>query len=550
MESRVRHLEAVLASLMAGSEEAAFNELKRLRNEAFADSDEVSKEPQEAHMPTEDVQQLWDPGVDYDSSPYPPILDPALLSNLDIYHIGNLPREHDVVTSINAFHQAPGELFPVMSRGESKKLMNACYNVESRPIQEAELCLLCSIAALGSHFVPDDVLGSVKKSLARSASMLFHESWNLDLVTGLRVMLCQAIFLFMEKQGAFRVALTSGLSVARWCFINDPRTIPETSESIRIVFRSFMFLDAYASMHLDYPSETSLEELKLATTPLNANRGEKPDYNDQFTFLIGNLAKESRQVLIDLDGPNMSSIAMINQRLQSFYIWKKALPDDFLMQSITDEGTLKRKWDDGLWLKVIFLHETYVSVVVLLTRHLMPDILNNRLAGRGWPSEIDTEAAKNCYEAAMEACRACIRFYVLPKYSKDSLYQQNWVLLCDVFVLLCLLLADATVSFTLSSADIEKDLDQLEQAIALMSRQKCHEQLRDSLLSVAKPLLGELEVSYKLSSGASSAILNKEKKTRIAEQAIFVLRSSIGRRSKQTLANMALPVDNMPDWWI
>ena len=554
LETKLRELEATVSMFTFGSKKEVAGALRHLRSGPHGHGDVADgMSPQEqrgrsSRSSSDGVQEIWDSVIDGGSPSIPPSftsnfasVDSGYNSDLELYHEDRFPCEKDVRSSIAAFENGPAKLFFVMTPADSQDLLYHFYGAGSRGANKLDICLLCGFAAFGASFVPDIIPGRTKESLFRTALLLINECYEAGGLQGLRALVCLALSSFVDKRKSIRVTLASALEVARWTRLSGKLSTDQT-ETFRKLYRSMIVLDSYLATKYPYFSTVSPDEVHFAavSSPLDASSRAE----NSFSLHMNSLALLSGSIAADVKNEDRYSVGCIDGWMDQLDAWHQTLPDDMRLNMLTSPSENDRPYE--MQIPILLLHEAFLSIVLFLHRGLLPSILEQR-AVDDWRLNQSSGSTNECYCRTVMVARQNIRVNNLLATNAPEIFRQCWLLLCELFICSCILLADTALSISSGSKEgAGENLDRVEEAMETMKHMRRADELDADLQTELTPLSRELRSIYE-AMGKASEMKGPESGARPLLQLCVRLLKTINQLPfKQALANALSSTEKEP----
>ena len=535
LKAKVRELEGCVQIFKNGSSEEVMTELRRLRSlpEGMADDPGSENASQDAWESESEGQNQILTLPETDSFLY-----------LELYHGEKLPPREDVQAAIAALNDPAASLFFVLSPEDGEELLERLYASEPPRVGRADLCALCAFAALGRYLTNPKSERS-RQTLFRTAMMLVDECCELDSLQTLRAILSLSLFTLVEKKSGVRVSLASGLQIARWVWQNENTTDfnSERHREFRKLYRSLIVLESFLANKFAFHSTVSEHEMEVV---IGSELGRGPSEADTFAVALYYLAHFTKNVATDVRNDDRYSFELVNDYMQQLSTWYDALPENARLASLNDTQHVGSQ--DGMWTAILYMHETFLSIVIELHRKLIPPLLGQRLMGQGWSIDGSVENANDCYSRTMLAAQQCVRVNSLLTSTTGAVFRRCWLLLCESFVCILLLLADAALSFLTQSHDgMESKLSRIGDAVESLIHMREIDGMVVGFLKTLTPLLQELR---SIQEARSKVEFSSPPNPRtLLEYIIEVLKHINRHQSAKALANAASSRSGSSDWW-
>ena len=463
---------------------------------------------------------------------------------LELYHGEKLPPREDVQAAIAALNDPAASLFFVLSPEDGEEMLERLYASEPPRVGRADLCALCAFAALGRYLTNPKSERS-RQTLFRTAMMLVDECCELDSLQTLRAILSLSLFTLVEKKSSVRVSLASGLQIARWVWQNENITDfnSERYGGFRKLYRSLIVLESFLATKFAFHSTVSEHEMELV---IGSEIGKGPSEADTFAVALYYLAQFTKKVATDVRNDDRYSFQLVNDYMQQLSTWYDALPGSARLANLNDTQHIGSQ--DGMWTAILYLHETFLSIVIDLHRKLIPPLLEQRLMGQGWSIDGSFENANDCYSRTMLAAQQCVRVNSLLASTAGAVFRRCWLLLCESFICILLLLADAALSFLTQSHDgMKSKLNRIEDAIECLIHMQEIDVMVVGFLKTLTPLLQDLRSIQEARS--ESKFSSPPSSQTLLQYIIEVLKAINRYQSAKTLANAASYRSDSSDWW-
>ena len=471
--------------------------------------------------------------------------DPSAESTLEFYHAGNLPPQEIVRAALSAFQDPASHVFFVMSEAGGEDLLQRIYGEDEGGINKADVCLLCALAAFGSHFASHIVPEFVKQSLFRTALQTVDECCEVDGMQSMRALLSITLFTLIEKRSSVRATLTFGLQIARLARLNGEVASLSTGrfEDFRKMFRSFIMLDSWLSTKLAHQSSVTIDEAEFVL--VSAIDTELSD-EDVFASELNALGRLAGTISPGLYDQTQYGLSLVNNYMQYLDAWHEALPYSMRLTVLTvpEHGDASNIMRTAL----LYLHETYLSMVVLLHRGLIPSILAQRIGGGEWSIDGSQEAAEEWYRRTMISAEQCVRANTLLAFAPSAVFRQCWLMLCEMYICTCLLLVDVAFGmFTGADGDTKEKLERIGEAISTMLHMQKSASMVNFFLSMVRPLYGELSALQSTRAEGSRSLRPEPRAKALLERAVQIVDGINQNRTKKSLFNAGHSNPEVPE---
>jgi hypothetical protein len=206
---------ATLQTLVGAPEHRAFAMLEDLRktSDHFSPNQQYST----SASPSSDQRPLGRHSQSEATLP-----DCSLSSIAQVFTPVALPPESDVREGAARFFANTSALFYVMTFDELEALLDKIYR-SSASVDVLSLCEICSLASVGSQYLPEQPSQSLKQSLYLTATAHIRQCLEVDKVRTIRILACLACYNIVEHREAARLSIGKHivLCLFRWLLTPD-----------------------------------------------------------------------------------------------------------------------------------------------------------------------------------------------------------------------------------------------------------------------------------------------------------------------------------------
>ncbi|KAL4790343.1 hypothetical protein BDV19DRAFT_394114 [Aspergillus venezuelensis] len=247
-----------------------------------------------------------------------------------------LPEKHVTQQALGAFFQCAATLFYVTTEEKASRLLDNVYDSDTASIQD--ICELCALAAIGSHYKVDVIPDEARGNYFFIASTGLHEAIEAEGIQGMRIFICLCMSMVMEKSSIARLLI--GKMVAN---LQAQRTASAGSQDDehRRTLQTLLFLEGWLSYSLGYRSCLNKTEIDLVhyTIPLNQTENASalttPLIQSHMTRLTLLASEIHNQIYTRRTTKHWSRADMLSMRLDT---WHQSLPPDLHLAALTIGG--------------------------------------------------------------------------------------------------------------------------------------------------------------------------------------------------------------------
>ncbi|KAL4961059.1 uncharacterized protein BDV14DRAFT_129243 [Aspergillus stella-maris] len=132
---------------------------------------------------------------------------------VQLNHRHKLPEKHVTQQALDAFFQCAATLIYVTTEEKASQLLDNVYDSDSASMQD--ICELCALAAIGSHYKVDVIPDEARGNYFFIASTGLHDAIEAEGIQGMRTFICLCMSMVMEKSSIARLLIVSALNLAR-----------------------------------------------------------------------------------------------------------------------------------------------------------------------------------------------------------------------------------------------------------------------------------------------------------------------------------------------
>ncbi|KAI9930082.1 hypothetical protein AWENTII_003451 [Aspergillus wentii] len=457
----------------------------------------------------------------------------------------DLPPEEDTRAGATAFFSNTSALFYVMTPEEFDDLLQRVYRSES-PVDVVTLCEMCSLASVGSQYLPEQPLEDVKKTLFSTAIVHLDQCIKVDPVRALRILVCLSAYHIIEHHNVAHASIVSGLGLARKLGSQIAKH-SDQSLIIRKTYRTLIFMECWLSTSLGYPPALGDTEHTFINESIKC----------ELELSNGDLAVQEQAGLVALLKSDIlkglysstSSENEIEVHVGKLEGWYSTLPQEMrLLALLSNEATpLPLAQQRGL----LFLHLIYLGAIMLLYRRTLSMAFANQLQS---PTTMHSfpEGVSDYYDRAVMAAHQVARIFLLIDYEKN-VYRRCWLCISEIYSASTILLFSASYKILYNHAGAEDDLEHAESLVNMLKCASSVDYVAKNLADLLGPILYETHYLYNYSQREKSDSYKhswfEESCRSNTLKSLNLLFEVFGEDRKVHLENIREPGEKLPTWW-
>ncbi|KAL4902100.1 hypothetical protein BDW74DRAFT_181263 [Aspergillus multicolor] len=264
LEKRNEHLEKLVRELSCNQPTEAPHPLPQLSGDSGPAQDDALSGPADTERisETDDLIQIF-----YNATAAHPTMLPSTHEIPDATgssRLVDLPPKSLARIALDAFFNCASTLFYIMTPREAEDLLERVYSEQG--IQSDDLCELCALAAIGSHYEINKIPDEARATFFYIATTALEKLAQTSKLQGMRVFICLCIASIMDKTTNARMLIMSALNIARRILkahlLQTSRDAQHRIEYARTL-QTIIFFESWLSYSLGYRSDVHGSEINL-----------------------------------------------------------------------------------------------------------------------------------------------------------------------------------------------------------------------------------------------------------------------------------------------
>ncbi|EAA32473.1 hypothetical protein GE21DRAFT_7520 [Neurospora crassa] len=279
-----------------------------------------------------------------------------------------LPNADATRAALNSFYSSSGKLFHVFSQQDMDRFFTIVFGYDGRPnySQKMAICCLCSVAAVGIQYNPDDFEKGSEHIFYEVARRYFVDVLEESSLDAIKVCAMLAFFNVMNKATISLAWVELGMSMSRQFGLNTSILLRDEQNDhmidYRKTWRTLMFFSSWLSSTLGYISGSTGSDFQKFVPIADV----EPYYPLQVTETVQRemtkisllKAEILRMQLEFQDLPRLTVVA--NEYLEK---WHEKLPVEVQLANLANPGL-----DDTVRRSIYHVHLLYLGAMQLLYR--------------------------------------------------------------------------------------------------------------------------------------------------------------------------------------
>ncbi|KAK3499470.1 uncharacterized protein B0T23DRAFT_17819 [Neurospora hispaniola] len=279
-----------------------------------------------------------------------------------------LPNADATRAALNSFYSSSGKLFHVFSQQDMDRFFTIVFGYDGRPnySQKMAICCLCSVAAVGIQYNPDDFEKGSEHIFYEVARRYFVDVLEESSLDAIKVCAMLAFFNVMNKATISLAWVELGMSMSRQFGLNTSILLRDEQNDhmidYRKTWRTLMFFSSWLSSTLGYISGSTGSDFQKFVPIADV----EPYYPLQVTETVQRemtkisllKAEILRMQLEFQDLPRLTVVA--NEYLEK---WHEKLPIEVQLANLANPGL-----DDTVRRSIYHVHLLYLGAMQLLYR--------------------------------------------------------------------------------------------------------------------------------------------------------------------------------------
>ncbi|EXJ93934.1 hypothetical protein A1O1_02327 [Capronia coronata CBS 617.96] len=480
---QVRSLQDIISTLQIASDEDAQALLKKIRRDQTELIDSVSLF--DGPSPVSETLADYRQSQERDLKPAVDIHVPAS----HIYTPENLPPEGLIKHTLETYLNCCSTLFYILHEQDVNDILKRMY-VSKDPVDTATLGEVCAVAAIGSHYDPDNVPLSVMEALYRTASVYMHDCIENDFLRGMRTLLCLSMYSFMTKRSSARLSIASGLQIARWVRLHR-QVASDDWQLWRRVYRTLVFMECWLSSSLGYRWNLSDEEVKFTQLEIVEP---VPTLDNAIQAQMSAVGILLANILKDVYRSSSVVFSIVRKHSTILEDWRRSLPAPMQLSSILDPG-----FSGGAGLEerhrrsLMLVHIMGFGAQILLQRRLLVAMADCEMNKR-WTLDGSREEGASIRQECVAAAKSCVQLFDCLGYTTASMFRRCWLCIGHAFSVSSVLLFEAAHNLLYGvSNGVDELLTQCQKCIDVLQGCSLADRVARTMLDIVLPLHQDLQ---------------------------------------------------------
>ncbi|KAK3351128.1 hypothetical protein B0H65DRAFT_108575 [Neurospora tetraspora] len=345
-----------------------------------------------------------------------------------------IPNADATRAALNSFYSSSGKLFHVFSQQEMDRYFTTVFGYDGRPnsSQKMAICCLCSVAAIGIQYNPDDFEKGSEHIFYEVARRYFVDVLEESSLDAIKVCTLLAFFNVMNKATISLAWLELGMSMSRQFGLNtsillhDERT--DKMIDYRKTWRTLMFISSWLSSTLGYISGSTGSDFQkfvpIADVEPHYPLAVTETVQREMTKISLLKAEILRMQLEFQDLPRLTVVA--NEYLEK---WHEKLPIEVQLANLANPGV-----DDTVRRSIFHVHLLYLGAMQLLYRWIAARLIQTTtvngkevfVAGESVPEE-DRKLLKHVSQGLIAAKHSARLLALL--HGERGIFQRCWLVI-------------------------------------------------------------------------------------------------------------------------
>ncbi|OAP61896.1 hypothetical protein AYL99_04099 [Fonsecaea erecta] len=353
LQERVRRSEGIINVLTHGSEDEAYDLLRRMRLNP-------AQSPGPEGLP--DWTHSRERETDFNTTV------------ARVYTVNDLPPENLVLEGIRAYFNCTYTLLYIYEKQEMDDILNRVYRTHD-PVDNATLCELCAVAAVGGHYDGDKFDGPVMEAFYQTATIYMSDCIESQWLRGMRVVLSLGIISSMTKRTSARLSIASGLRLARWARQRQQDNLPWVT--YRKVYRSLIFMECWLASSLGYQPDLNSEEAEFTRQDIIEVQ---PATENRIQAEICTVGLMMAGILQDVHKSSSAVFSIVEKHSRILGEWQEKLPDSMKLDALAKgSGNV---FPEPQRRALILVHVLFLGAKMMLQRRLLVEMANCRMKRR------------------------------------------------------------------------------------------------------------------------------------------------------------------------
>ncbi|KIW99011.1 uncharacterized protein Z519_00674 [Cladophialophora bantiana CBS 173.52] len=463
LQERVRKFESTINTLTHGSDEEAYELLRRMR----------TNPPQ---SPGSDGLAEWTQVREKD------VEFNTLAAR--VYTVNDLPPENLILYGIRAYFNYTYTLLYIYEKQEIDDILNRVYRTHEA-VDNATLCELCALAAVGSHYEGDKFDGPVMEALFHTATIYMSDCIESQFLRGMRVILCLGIISSMTKRASARLSISSGLRLARWARLQQQDILPRVA--YRKVYRSLVFMECWLASSLGYEPDLNNDEAEFTRQEIIEPQ---PTTENRIQAEICTVGLMMAGILLDVYKSSSVVFAIVEKHSRILGDWQEQLPDSMRLDALVPGHG--NGYSEPERRALIFVHITFLGAKMMLQKRLLVEMANCRMKRR-WTLDGTLRQGESIQGECVEAAELCVHLLDILGYTRHK-FRRCWLCIGHAFSACSVLLFAAAQRLLYDQRDkVEGYLAKSQECIKILVNCSVVDRVANSLLQIVRPLHQDLQ---------------------------------------------------------
>ncbi|OAL18219.1 hypothetical protein AYO22_10797 [Fonsecaea multimorphosa] len=454
LQDRVRRFEQIINALTQGPEEDAYDLLRRMRTN-------------QSQSPGSEGLAEWTHSRERDADFNTPVAR--------VFTINDLPPEQLIQDGIRAY-------------------FNCTVYRTHEAVDNATLCELCALAAVGSHYDGDKFDAAAMEALFQTATIYMSDCIESQFLRGMRVILCLGIICSLTRRASARLSIASGLRLARWARLQQQDILPLVA--YRKVYRSLVFMECWLASSLGYQPDLINDEAEFTRQEIIEAQ---PTTEYRIQAEICTVGLMTAGILLDVHNKSTSAVfSVVEKHLRILGEWEEKLPDFMRLDALVHAH--ENQFREPQRPAFVLVHVMFLGAKMMLLRRLLVEMANCRM-NRRWTLDGTPTQGESIQRECVEAAELCVRLLDALGFTKRK-SRRSWLCVGHAFSACSVLLFAAAQRLLYDQRDkVQIFLAQSQECINMLAGCSVVDRVANSLLQIVRPLHQDLQ---RLASNESS----------------------------------------------
>ncbi|OQV10927.1 hypothetical protein CLAIMM_14847 [Cladophialophora immunda] len=401
-----------------------------------------------------------------------------------VYSVNDLPPEHLVLYGIRAYFNCTYTLLYIYEKQEMDDILNRVYRTHEA-VDNATLCELCAVAAVGNHYDGDKFDGSIMEALFQTATIYMSDCIESQFLRGMRVILCLSIISSLTKRASARLLIASGLRLARWARLQQQDVLPWVA--YRKVYRSLVFMECWLASSLGYQPDLNNDEAEFTRQEIIEAQ---PTTENRIQAEICTVGLMMAGILLDVHKSTSAVFSIVEKHSSILGEWQEKLPDSMKLEALVPGHG--NGFPEPERRALILVHVMFLGAKMMLQRRLLVEMANCRM-NRRWTLDGTLSQGESIQRECVEAAELCVSLLEILGYTKHK-FPRCWLCVGHTFSACSVLLFAAAQRLLYDQRDrVQIYLSKSQECINMLASCSVVDRVANSLLQIVRPLHQDLQ---------------------------------------------------------